>query len=55
MIFQNLWQIFIYYCRCCVPNRIPEYMKYNSDDELTEFNNLTQNDNLPYSFIVIRQ
>jgi hypothetical protein len=51
MTTENLWQIFIYVFRCFDPNRKPAYIKYNDTDECRK---LTNRDNPPYSFVIIR-
>jgi hypothetical protein len=51
MVFQNICQFVIYIFRCFNFNKKPLYLEDDSDDEFTE---IMQNDNLPYSFIVIK-
>ena len=55
MTFQNLWQIFIYVFRCFDPNKKPIYMDYiDIESHDFEYSKLTQNNDRPYDFVIVR-
>ena len=50
-LWQNLWQNFIYIFRCFDPKRNPKYIE---DDDEFNYRKLTDNNAVPYSFVIIR-